>query len=112
MRTNKLHASVLSKATSLSQLSMASGKTSGFNHKKDRLYNASLANSQPLSHRKANGSEFARDEDAAARAADAVTGGEAGAADATAATAAPFYIDLGKRRRTHVSSIKALLRLY
>ncbi len=102
MRTNKLHASVLSKATSLSQLSMASGKSSGFDHKKDRLYNAS----QPLSHRKANGSEFARDEDAAARAADAVTG-EAGATDATAATAAPFYIDLGKwLKASYTSSLR------
>ena len=110
MRTNKLHASVLSKATSLSQLSMASGKTSGFDHKKDRLYNASLANSQPLSHRKANGSEFARDEDAAARAADAVTG-EAGAADATAATAAPFYIDLGKwLKASYTSSLRPHMR--
>jgi len=78
-RTASLHASVLDKATFLSSLTLTSGKSTGWDRTKDRLFNSSHS----LAQRHANSSHA--EPDAADTAADA------------------FYLDLGKRRRAHVS---------
>jgi hypothetical protein len=78
-RTATLHASVLDKANFLSSLSLTSGKSTGWDRTKDRLFNSSHSLSQRhgnSSHAEADSGELAND---------------------------AFYLDLGKRRRAHVS---------
>ncbi len=78
-RTATLHASVLDKANFLSSLSLTSGKSTGWDRTKDRLFNSSHSLSQRhgnSSHAEGDSGELAND---------------------------AFYLDLGKRRRAHVS---------
>ena len=98
-RTAKLHASVLNQASSLSSLTMATGKSSNWDHTKDRLYNTSHGLQQSTNNASSHGEQ-----------ANASLSGALGE-DATLSSNAPkgagFYIDLGKRRRAHVSGMPA-----
>lgn len=101
MRTAKLHASLLNKASALSSLTMASGKSTGWDRTKDRLYNTShgldrLYNtSHAITQHAGNVSETEANSthihSSGSDAAESVKNGEV------------FYLDLGKRRRAHVS---------
>ena len=94
-RTAQLHASVLGRASSLAHLTMASGKSTGWDRTKDRLYNTSL--SLPLDV--GNATHLANTSNIHTRSDGGASGG--GGAGLDSGTA--FYIDLGKRRRTHVT---------
>ena len=88
-RTAQLHATLLNKASALSTLTMSSGKSTSWDRTKDRLYNSShglTAHSRNQSDvivpNSSQGSGVCGDKDSQDM---------------------PYYLDLGRRRRTHVS---------
>jgi superfamily II DNA/RNA helicase len=93
-RTAKLHASVLSKASSLSSLTMATGKSSNWDRTKDRLYNTSHGLQQSINA--SNSSQLAHPSHPHG------VGDDPALANSPTAGAG-FYLDLGRRRRAHVS---------
>jgi len=89
-RTAQLHATLLNKASALSTLTMSSGKSTSWDRTKDRLYNSSHG----LTAHSRNQSDVI---------VPSSSQGSGVCADSHISQDMPFYLDLGRRRRTHVS---------